>query len=261
VAPADLDVTMRALRSRTRREILALVWDRELAAGQIASTFSLRAATISEHLTVLRDAGLVEMTKVGTSRRYRARQQALTGLHGALQGADKWQPATAIPERDLANATTRPAVVVSVQVPTPIETTFAAFTDPQLYSRWLQVPVTIDGDQFAATMEWGTEVRGRYELVVPPHLIAMSWDFEDGNIPLPGHPLTGYLRVTPIGPGSRVEVHQLVDTPEQAAFMQAAWAMVLGRLVTNLVTALTTTTPTPQRAGRTKHTPQPHNGG
>ena len=78
---SDLDVRLRALRSRTRREILALVWDRELPAGDIAAAFALRQATISEHLAVLRAAGLVQMNRVGTSRRYRARPEALTGLH------------------------------------------------------------------------------------------------------------------------------------------------------------------------------------
>ena len=77
---AELDATMRALRSRTRREILARIWDRDLSAGEIAATFALTGATISEHLAVLRRAGLVEMTKVGTSRRYRAKPAALAGL-------------------------------------------------------------------------------------------------------------------------------------------------------------------------------------
>src|SRR3954452_4530888 len=97
----DVDVRLRALRSRTRREILALVWDRELPAGDIAAAFSLSAATISEHLSVLREAGLVEMTRVGTSRRYRACRSALAGLHGALEGANKWVSAQDIPERRL----------------------------------------------------------------------------------------------------------------------------------------------------------------
>ena len=51
---AELDETMRALRSRTRRENLARIWDRDLAAGEIAAAFSFTAATISEHLSVLR---------------------------------------------------------------------------------------------------------------------------------------------------------------------------------------------------------------
>jgi DNA-binding transcriptional ArsR family regulator len=252
---ADLDATMRALGSRTRREILALVWERDMAAGEIAAAFSLTAATISEHLAVLRTAGLVEMTQLGTSRRYRARRDALAGLHGALEGAAKWRPADDIPERALTQTSTRAVVLAVVDLPTPAETTFVALTDPEVYSRWLQVPVTIDGDRFAATLEWGTEVRGRYELVVPPQLIVMSWDFEDDNVPVPGQPLTGYLRVFPDGDGSRVEMHQLVDNLEQAAFMEGAWAMVLGRLKTNIVAASAGLAPT-RRSRRTKELPR-----
>lgn len=56
------------------------------------------------------------------------------------------------------------------------------------------------------------------------------WDFEDGNIPVPGGELTGYLRISPQAQGAHVEVHQLAGTPAQAEFMEGAWAMVLGRL-------------------------------
>ena len=240
---ADLDVRLAALRSRTRREILAMIWDRELAAGQIAAAFALRPATISEHLSVLRRAGLVSLTRVGTSRRYRAVPEALTGLHGALEGTAKWQPATDLPERALTSTATVSAVIATVDVPTDPDETFTAFTDAQVYSRWLQAPVSITDGRFAATMEWGTEVRGRYEYTARPHLIVMSWDFDDQNVPVPGHPLTGYLRINPValpkGNGSRVVVHQLTENRQQAAFMEAAWGMVLGRLATNLVDALT----------------------
>ncbi len=247
----DLDVTMRALRSRTRREILARIWDRDLSAGEIAAAFALTAATISEHLAVLRRAGLVEMTKIGTSRRYRAKPAALAGLHGALEDAGKWRPADDLPEQALTKTTTSPVVVAEVSVPTRPEMTFAALTDGELYSRWLQVPVRIDGDRFAATLEWGTEVRGRYEIVVPPELIVMSWDFDDGNIPVPGHPLVGYLRIHSDGDGSRVVVHQVVNSSDRAAFMEAAWAMVLGRLKANVESALGGSPP-PRRPARGK---------
>ena len=244
---ADLDATMRALRSRTRREILARIWDRDLSAGEIAAAFDLTAATISEHLGVLRRAGLVEMTKVGTSRRYRAKPDAMAGLHGAIEDAGKWRSADDLPEQALTTTTTAQVVVAQVDLPTPPEVTFAALTDGELYSRWLQVPVSIDGDQFAATLEWGTEVRGRYEIVVPPQLIVMSWDFNDGNIPLPGRPLTGYLRVHPDGDGSRVVVHQVVNSYDRATFMEGAWAMVLGRLKANILSALAGSAPPPRQ--------------
>jgi DNA-binding transcriptional ArsR family regulator len=252
---ADLDAVLRALRAPARREILALIWDRELAAGEIAATFSLTPATISEHLAVLRKAGLVDMTRVGTSRRYRARPDALAGLHGAIESATKWTPA-GLPERHLTATATKGAVVAAVEVTTDVETTFAAFTDDRLYSRWLEVPVTIQNGRFAATLEWGTEVRGTYELVAPPQLIVMSWDFDDDNVPVPGHPLTGYLRIRPgPGGGSHVEVHQLVDTSTQATFMEAAWGMVLGRLKTNIGAAVRSeATPRP-RARRRKPPP------
>jgi DNA-binding transcriptional ArsR family regulator len=232
--PADVNVILRALTSRTRREILAMIWDRELAAGEISGAFDLTAATISGHLAVLRAAGLVQMTKVGTSRRYRAKQESLAGLDGALEDSDKWRPAADIPERALTLTATRPVVIASVDLPIGAEVAFAALTDARIYSRWLEVPVTIEGNRFAATLEWGIEVRGQYELVVAPELIVMSWDFEHGNIPVPGHPLTGYLRLFGYGDASRVVVHQLVDTAEQARFMEGAWAMVLGRLRRNI---------------------------
>jgi uncharacterized protein YndB with AHSA1/START domain len=112
--------------------------------------------------------------------------------------------------------------------------------------------VTIEDGDFAATLEWGTEVRGRYEFVVPPHLIVMSWDFEDDNVPVPGRPLTGYLRIHAQEAGSRVEVHQLTDNAEQAAFMEAAWGMVLGRLTANLAGAIDPAAGTSPRSTRPK---------
>ncbi len=233
----DIQKVITALASPIRREILALIWDREVPAGEIAAAFAVTKPTISQHLAVLREAGLATTTAVGTSRRYRARRDALSGLHAALGDPGKWTSAGDAPERALSDASTRPVVIASTDVGTDQGATFAAFTDPAVYSRWLGVPVTIDDGRFACTMEWGTEVRGRYELVHPPELIVMRWDFEDGNVPVPGGEMTGYLRIQPRDGGAHVEVHQLVDTPAQAEFMTAAWTLVLGRLRAGVVSA------------------------
>jgi len=241
-----------ALSSPIRREILGLIWDRELPATEIAEAFHLTKPTISQHLSVLREAGLVKMTPRGTSRRYRARKAALAGLQGALEGSTKWTPAEGMPDEAVADATTGVVVVAGVDVDTDQAITFRAFTDPEVYARWLGVPVTLRDGRFAATMEWGTEVRGRYELVLPPSLIVMRWDFEDDNVPLPGAELTGYLWVHPRGKGSRVEVHQLVDAPHQAPFMEIAWTTVLGRLQANVAAASTPDAAVGRRARRTK---------
>lgn len=84
--------------------------------------------------------------------------------------------------------------------------------------------------RFSAELEWGTRVRGRYEVVAPPDLIAMRWDFEDEAVPMPGRELVGYLRFTPSQRGCTVEVHQCAADPAQATFLSSAWSMVLGRL-------------------------------
>jgi DNA-binding transcriptional ArsR family regulator/uncharacterized protein YndB with AHSA1/START domain len=243
-----------ALTSPIRREILALIWDRERPAGEIAAAFAVTAPTISQHLAVLWDAELVTARVAGTSRHYRARREALAGLHAALGDPGKWTAADAEPDRVPSDTCTKPVVVATADVDTGQADTFTAFTDPAVYSRWLGVPVTISGGRFACTLEWGTQVRGRYELVCPPELIVMRWDFDDGNIPVPGGEMTGYLRVSPRdGGGAHVEVHQLVDTAAQAEFMQTAWGMVLGRLKAGLTSALDPDTQMAPRARRPKH--------
>ena len=55
-----MQTTLNAVASPRRRAILRLVWDRELAAGQIAAHFDISWPAISQNLNVLRDAGLVE---------------------------------------------------------------------------------------------------------------------------------------------------------------------------------------------------------
>ena len=123
---------------------------------------------------------------------------------------------------------------VTVELECDRDLAFSAFTDPAMFSEWLGVPVTLDHGRFAATLEWGTRIRGQFEVLVPPELIAIRWDFDDDVIPLPGRELTAYLRFTHTDSGSTIEVHQLVTTAEQADFMQLAWGLVFGRLATGI---------------------------
>jgi DNA-binding transcriptional ArsR family regulator len=62
-----MDATIRALADPTRREILRLLRERDLAAGDIASRFDMTAPTVSHHLSVLKDAGLVQAERNGRS--------------------------------------------------------------------------------------------------------------------------------------------------------------------------------------------------
>jgi ArsR family transcriptional regulator, arsenate/arsenite/antimonite-responsive transcriptional repressor len=63
----SMDRTMRALADPTRREILRVLRDGDLAAGDIAALFPMTAASVSHHLSVLKDAGLVQATRDGRS--------------------------------------------------------------------------------------------------------------------------------------------------------------------------------------------------
>lgn len=68
-----------------RREILRLVWDQELAAGDIAARFDVSFPAVSQHLGVLRDAGFVSVRRDGRTRLYRAERQALGPLRPVLE--------------------------------------------------------------------------------------------------------------------------------------------------------------------------------
>jgi DNA-binding transcriptional ArsR family regulator len=83
-----MDVALRAIADPRRREILALVRERELPAGEIAARFDVTRPAISQHLAVLREAGLVTERRSGTRRLYRARPSGAAELRAWL--ADFW---------------------------------------------------------------------------------------------------------------------------------------------------------------------------
>jgi DNA-binding transcriptional ArsR family regulator len=75
-----MDLAARAIAEPRRRQILAMVRERELSAGEIAAGFDVSRPAISQHLTVLRGAGLLSERRQGTSRYYRARPEGMAGL-------------------------------------------------------------------------------------------------------------------------------------------------------------------------------------
>ncbi|MBN7772609.1 autorepressor SdpR family transcription factor [Clostridium aminobutyricum] len=57
--------SFKALSDSTRREILQLLKSGSLSAGEIVEHFNMTGATISHHLTILKNAGLIVDRKVG----------------------------------------------------------------------------------------------------------------------------------------------------------------------------------------------------
>ena len=90
------DEVLKALAEPRRRAILRLVADDELAAGEIAAAFDVTRPAISQHLTVLRVAGLLHERRDGTRRLYRARAEGLARPRALLD--ELWRRASTGPE-------------------------------------------------------------------------------------------------------------------------------------------------------------------
>src|SRR5881296_2836716 len=83
-----MEAALKAIAEPRRRQILRLVRDDELSAGEIASHFDVTRPAVSQHLTVLKEAGLVDERRNGTRRLYRARPEGLADLKAFLE--DFW---------------------------------------------------------------------------------------------------------------------------------------------------------------------------
>jgi DNA-binding transcriptional ArsR family regulator len=80
-----MDEALKAVADPTRRAILRLVRDDELAAGQIADHFpSMSRPAVSQHLRVLTDSGLVDVRPDGNRRMYRWRRDGLNDVAAFL---------------------------------------------------------------------------------------------------------------------------------------------------------------------------------
>ena len=81
-----VEQALRAIAEPNRRKILRRVQEDELPAGKIASHFDVTRPAISQHLRILKHAGLVPERREGTKRLYRARLEGLEELRGFLNG-------------------------------------------------------------------------------------------------------------------------------------------------------------------------------
>ena len=78
------EAALRAISNPRRREILRLVWSRELSSGEIASHFDVSWPAVSQNLRVLEGAGLIRARRQGTARLYKADRARLAPLRSIL---------------------------------------------------------------------------------------------------------------------------------------------------------------------------------
>ena len=80
-----MEAALKAIAAPRRRQILTLVRNDELSAGEIASHFDVTRPAVSQHLNVLKEARLVSERRNGTRRLYRARPEGLAQLKDFLE--------------------------------------------------------------------------------------------------------------------------------------------------------------------------------
>jgi DNA-binding transcriptional ArsR family regulator len=80
-----MEAALRALAEPNRRRILSLVRNDELTAGEIASHFEVSRPAVSQHLTVLKEAGLVHERRNGTRRLYSVRAEGFDEVKSFLE--------------------------------------------------------------------------------------------------------------------------------------------------------------------------------
>jgi len=73
-----------ALGDRTRRAIVLLLAERPYAVGELAAGLPVTRPAVSQHLKVLKDAGLVDEEPIGTRRVYRLNAAGLLALRDQL---------------------------------------------------------------------------------------------------------------------------------------------------------------------------------
>lgn len=81
---------LRALAEPTRERILRMLGDGELTAGAIAAGFDSARPTISKHLRVLREAGLVRVRASGRERYYSIAPANLRDAAARVKALDEW---------------------------------------------------------------------------------------------------------------------------------------------------------------------------
>ncbi len=81
-----LEAALRALAEPRRVAILQLARDRPLSVGDIAAHFDISLQAVSQHLQVLKEAGLMTEERAGTKRLYQVRPEGVEQVREFLEG-------------------------------------------------------------------------------------------------------------------------------------------------------------------------------
>ncbi|MBZ0281896.1 MAG: metalloregulator ArsR/SmtB family transcription factor [Anaerolineae bacterium] len=79
----------KAMGNESRLKIIGLLANGERTVGELAATLKLTEPTVSQHLSMLKHVGLVEVRPDGNHRRYSFNNQALIGMNKSVFSQEK----------------------------------------------------------------------------------------------------------------------------------------------------------------------------
>ena len=235
-----------ALSSPIRREVLWLTWNDELTVGQIADHFDVSAPTLSSHLATLPrcraggDAGRRQLSSL-RHETTRPLKRSSRFSPSRTDGGPKPTPCLNASSPRCGGRSSSPS-------PSTSSSTRRAHSTPSsIPSGTAPRGSACPSASMAGTSRRRSNGAPRSAATTTSSpsrtSVAMTWDFDDEAVPVPGRQLIGYLRVHPNGRGSRIEVHQHAANDLQASFLTTAWSTVLGRFAAAHSTTRPNTTP------------------
>lgn len=183
-----------ALGDPTRRKLFEILCRGPQSVGQLAQAVPVSRPAVSQHLRVLKDAGLVADRAVGTRRIYRVTAAGVEDLRSYIESL--WDSALAgfaSAAEEEAKAMSTEKIVIepvkkSIMVKVPVELAFEVFTDR--ISEWWPLGTHSIGDEATESARVEGRVGGRvYEVQTdgteaewgvvsvwdPPHRFTMEW--------------------------------------------------------------------------------------
>jgi uncharacterized protein YndB with AHSA1/START domain/DNA-binding transcriptional ArsR family regulator len=234
------DPLLAAVLEPRRRAILRVLAEEALPVGRLAERFEVTRPAISQHLAVLRAAGLVETRTEGGRGVSRVRSERVAAAARALGELAAELPGVEVPEGESAAGAAGaagageppepPELAVALLAAAPPGRLFALATTPDGLARWLG-RATVDlrpGGRYRVDLG-GDAAAGTYSVVDPPHRVVFGWGQEGG--PLAPDSSTVEIRLSAAEGGTLVSLEQRGLPPEARAPHLGSWATHLPRLV------------------------------